>query len=123
MDRLRVSLFSLVRDEQKIIAKLPNTGGAIIINEYWLSNGKSSGEILGDDIGIITLREYNSTYYEAILNIKLPIIKGVDKSLQIGFGIYPKFIDKQASTITYGSNILVYQIRLMLRLIYLVRIL
>ena len=99
-------LLGLTSSTQTSIAELHDTCGTIVIHEYWLSDGTSTSEILGDEVGHVTLTEYNSTYSEATLKIKIPIAQENNETVQAAFGINPKFATNQVSTITVESKTL-----------------
>jgi len=98
-------LLSLTSSAQVSIAEL-NSKGTEVINEYWLSDGASASEFLGDEAGYAILTEHNSTYYEATLKIKIPIAQESNRTVQASFGVKPEFVTIEVSTINVGSKTL-----------------
>jgi len=102
-DLQEFKLLNLNQDAYVPIAQI-NDNGTVPIQGYYLLDGASSKDILGEYAGNLTLTQYNETCSEASIRIKLPITSNESYRTQVGFAISPIYKKNKASNISRESN-------------------
>ncbi|MFX1475624.1 MAG: hypothetical protein ACFFCO_09165, partial [Promethearchaeota archaeon] len=101
----KLQLDNLYSNEEVPLVEL-STSGIVSIPEYYMTDGTSTKNMLGEVVGNLSLTQYNQTYSEALFSIKIPTISN-QSSIETAFMIVPTYQTYTASTIQSETGTIV----------------